>query len=825
MSIKQTLAGIVVACGLAAGLAAAAGNGADQEAPGTSFEAQLADAEASLENGRYPEARAACERARLAAAGEAEASRAQWLWARSWLQERRTPEARRELVRLLAMPGLDPDLKWEAEALLGAVDLLPRLRAGHPRLFINADIWPAVRARAFGAERALFDRMRASLEKIKIEDIGPGDWAATDVSMEQPGVMEAAFVYRVTGDPAMLERTRRMLRGTAESVFPVRRAAGERMYPSVIWLAALDWVWNDLLPAERTALAEAMLRYAGVWLAGARKEKGLTAWPIYYVRGMFSFTGLALLDPELDDVRYAQALALLGIGFKHYRDRFAKLIGMCGDDGAWQANLDYDLNEQPNSMPVFFHAWRSATGADLLPEWVNVGVTPHFVLRVMLCPIPNNFKHFNYAGHSNGDWGFGQMPSRMLYDHLGQFIQCFGQTDPGQAAIAGFLRRWMAEGGAGSGQNVFPVLRFLMTDVERAPAPELPPGLPVARFFESNGLVLMSSGFGPGHTYALFSQGGGFHGRSVDWDASHFSIFKRGHLALDTGVRFALPHAPNYRHMTVAHNAVLIHMPGEQFPRSASGPVESNAGGQNAYPQNARPLAFETERLFAYTAVDAAPVYNRQKCAQMVRQFVYLPPDHFVVFDRVTATEPDYAKAWLLHTANEPRIEGKEFQADQGEGRLFCRTLLPADAVLEPIGGPGREFWADGKNWPITDFYHAPGAGDWWKRFGRGATEPTEAMGRWRVEVKPGAARTNDVFLHLLQASDQTAETMVESTLVETENQAMLSFNVGSRVYTIALNKTGEIGGHIRVREGGKILMDKDLTRDVQRQEGLALAQ
>ena len=85
----------------------------------------------------------------------------------------------------------------------------------------------------------------------------------------------------------------------------------------------------------------------------------------------------------------------------------------------------------------------------------------------------------------------------------------------------------------------------------------------------------------------------------------------------------------------------------------------------------------------------------------MVRQFLYLPPDHFVVFDRVASTEAEYPKTWLLHTANEPVIAGREFRADQDQGRIFCRTLYPTDAVLDKIGGPGKEFWADGRNWPI----------------------------------------------------------------------------------------------------------------------------
>jgi heparin/heparan-sulfate lyase len=198
----------------------------------------------------------------------------------------------------------------------------------------------------------------------------------------------------------------------------------------------------------------------------------------------------------------------------------------------------------------------------------------------------------------------------------------------------------------------------------------------------------------------------------------------------------------------------------------------------------------------------------------MVRQFIFLPSDHFVVFDRVVSKNADFPKAWLLHTANEPVIAGRELRADQDRGRIFCRTLLPADAVLDKIGGPGKEFWADGRNWPIPgDSSYLPSL-----RI-KDSADVAENMGRWRVEVKPGAARTDDVFLHLIQASDQAVTKMVENKVAEQDGRIELSFVSGPRSYTIRLNKTGEIGGHLRIEDGGRVL-DQELTRELQRQSG-----
>ncbi|MBI3947491.1 MAG: heparinase II/III family protein [Armatimonadetes bacterium] len=791
-------------------------------------EAHLGIAEADLASKEYGAAREACARAGAAAGDPRRAARAQMLLARTYLQQRDYAAARREFTRLLAMEGLEEQLRWEAEALLGGISLLPRLRAGHPRLFFTPETWPAAKERALTVERAHFEAMKARVDALAPEEIGSENRGQQ--------AMDAAFVYRVTRDPVVLSKAVRMLRATV-AVFPERRLHGsERGYPRIAWLAALDWLWNDLLPAERQSLVNAMLRYAWTRYTECKAHGRLAQAPVYYWADMYWYAGLTLFDPAADDVARARALSLLGVGWRHRQDDlglaevppgrpgppgYRKLL-TGGDDGAWHLNLDYSFAELLNPISPFLYSWQSALGGEIPKEWLNIGAPPDFALRMAVGFGPGHLKYFNYAGSSGGVWGFGQVHSDLLYDYLGHFVHLFGRDHPEHAAIARHLRRRMVDEGAGPSAGQYPALRFLTTDLDETSPPALPAGLPVARHFENVGLVLMSSGFGAGDTYALFAAGGGVTA-SHDKDAIHFAIYKQGYLALDTGARNASEHQRNYRHQSVAHNSLLIRMPGEVLVCLERRPVAANSGGQNRDSTYARVLAFESDPLYAYTATDATPTYNEEKCARVVRQFLYLPPDHFVVFDRVIAKKAEYPKTWLLHTANEPAITGKEFRADQDRGRLFCRTLWPLDAALEKIGGPGKEFWADGRNWPVVDPSPAPGSGTWWKLYGRGHTEPPEAMGRWRVEVKPGAAREEDCFLHLIQASDQTVERMVESRVDENGERIELTFAANGRAYALALNKTGAVGGHIRIAEGERVRVDRALTRSVMPQSDLAL--
>jgi heparin/heparan-sulfate lyase len=163
-------------------------------------------------------------------------------------------------------------------------------------------------------------------------------------------------------------------------------------------------------------------------------------------------------------------------------------------------------------------------------------------------------------------------------------------------------------------------------------------------------------------------------------------------------------------------------------------------------------------------------------------------PNHFVIFDRVVSTDPSYRKEWLLHTAYEPVIDGPLIRADHREGRLFCRTLLPKDAVLTPVGGPSKEFWAAGRNWDLQPSTLKP--------------EQLAMMGQWRVEVSPGAARTEDLFLHVIQVGDQTLAAMDQADLIETDGAVGARLTAGNRTYEVTFAIQGDLdfgtGGSLR---------------------------
>jgi heparin/heparan-sulfate lyase len=208
-------------------------------------------------------------------------------------------------------------------------------------------------------------------------------------------------------------------------------------------------------------------------------------------------------------------------------------------------------------------------------------------------------------------------------------------------------------------------------------------------------------------------------------------------------------------------------------------------------------VAFETHDEYAYVAGDATEGYHPEKCRLALRQFVFVPPDYFVVFDRVCSTGPEARKTWLLHTAREPIIRQNVFSADQEEGRLFCRTILPEGAKLARVGGAGKQFWSGGRNWSLPEGFRAP--------------ETTELLGQWRVEVTPIEQKEEDLFLHLIQVGDASLKTMVQSELVREDDRIGVRFPSGHKEWEIVFGAKGPPSGRIIVKEAGTRTIVREL--------------
>ena len=681
------------------------------------------------------------------------------------------------------------------------------LRGGHPRLFLNQDTLPAVRARALGAEKAHYERMKRGVDRAAPEP------AVQDLGFHASA---AAFIRLATGDPAYLARAKAFLERSLdfyERCVRQKKAVNWYSHSRINALAAYDWLFNDLTPEERRAFGKRLLDHVAAVQKGGvfRRNRSSHTTGFYGTTALLWYAGLALHGAGVDDPRATQ---FLQAGYGHYMALLAHRRSMAGDDGgSASACPGYAMGHYPLAETNFFHTMASAFGVDLAAQW---RYPAHFVGWVM----------WNWIDHPDGPLGFGTgdsshatngLPLYLMFSHLAQLRHFYARLEPDCAALA----RWMQDRLPEKLRRhpvaqPYPWYPFLMTRIAHSPPPKPPAALlPPARHFERMGQVFLRSGSGLDDTYALFTAGMASR-QHKHFDENSFAIYHKGHLALDTGSRPEPGiHLSHYYCRSVAHNCVLIHMPGETLPRywgrlapgEESLPVPNDGG--MCRQTGAKVVAFETHPEFTYLASDATACYHPKKCRLALRQFLFIPPAHFVVFDRVVSTQPAFKKTWLLHTPAEPAVAGDAFSAVGRQGKLCCRTLLPERPVLTKVGGPCKQFWSGGRNWPF------PSSGRW------AGKESNPLFGQWRVEVSPPKPSAEDWFLHLIQVGGRAElRAMCESSLVRLAEAVGLEFQAGARTITLFLEIQGPPGGSIRIAGAGALR--RDLTRTVHRQADLA---
>ena len=699
----------------------------------------------------------------------------------------RSGGALRVLLRLLA-GGL---LAATYLSATGRTQELPKwtssLRGDHPRLFFNADTWPQVQARALGAEREWYDQTRARVDRLLEQNQSRESMDAKDYGVEAAW---SAFVYRVTRQPQYLELARKCLDASLryyDTCFAERKSVNwystSRIHATLAW----DWLFEDLPEATRRDTMERLVRAIDRVLEADPPiyRENLSGYNtgFYGVRNCLWFIGCTAYGTGIASEKVNEWLVW---GQNENLKLLEHRQQACGDDGGGaSATLGYLMGAYPWSEQNFFYTWLSATGENIAPDWPHSAWLANYAIW-----------HWIESEHGPREFGYGDtdhtknaLPVHQLYTHLANIQHLFGQQRPVEAGLARYLQQRLPVQRYSSSWFVYP---FLLTSSERSGEPFSPEQLPAARHFENMGQVIMRSGAAADDTYCLFSCGGKLR-QHRHYDALNFVIYHQGFLALDSGTRYKEfdngSHLANYYAQTVAHNCVVIHQKGEPAASYWGGTVVGNHGGQHRQ-LGSEVKAFETNDAYVYVAGDATACYQHgqadlgEKCELVTRQIVFLMPRHFVIFDRVVSTDADYRKDWLIHTAQKPSIDAQIICAEHGLGRMLCRTLLPRQAVLRPVGGPGKAYWAAGQNWDLVE---------------DGLTDANRALiGQWRVEVTAEQPQRAEKFLHIIQVGDSQMTHMDAVELVEQGGRHGVRLTTAGQTWEVLFDGEGPLGGSVR---------------------------
>ena len=730
----------------------------------------------------------------------------------------------------------------------------PVIRRGHPRLFFNAETWPAVKAAAEGPARSSFEALIRRCDGYPddpvctgMDPIPPGQDPAVpipDVKEWGAQAAECALAWRFTGEEKYLRRAKRMLEvsiAAYHEAYRNYRAVSWYSTSRILALCAYDWIFYALTEEERKAILVPLMQHIED-VQNGKGPDGKTGivrhngGPTGYLAGHYGtdsilwYSGAAASGDGICDELAAKHLRT---GYAYMRQLFAYRAAGSGDDGPLSTvTSTYALGQYPWAHFNYFHTLLSAAGVRAAPHYPGLGLFPNYIwwdwIRSDLFPMEFGAGDTHHAKN--------ELTVNQLNEHLAQYAHFYAESDPTAARLAATLRQYVPQTRLDATWPMYPYL--LAGDGVRPFPEEKVTDFPVrARHFETAGQIVLRSGWRADSTYCMFTAGGSFT-EHRHYDENNFVIYKNGFLALDTGSRanqtdYNLEH---YYAQTVAHNCVLIHKPEEPLPRhwgvNYDG-VEGKwcDGGQTKHAA-ARLLAFETNPLYTYIASDAAAAYPG-KCAEAVRQFLHLTDDCFVVYDRVEATDAAYGKEWLLHTEEEPALEGNLMTATTAPGgTIHCRTILPTDATLSTVGGPDREFWSNGRNWPLDPSYvssqtracQTAGSGPW--------------FGRWRLSVSPAAAAKADRFLHVIDVSGTSARAAFASVADGDADRDGVTVDIpgvtlegrtGTLKATVRFNRAGAVGGVLAYRlvdgDGAELLSGARTFSDrIQPQSGVAAA-
>ena len=317
--------------------------------------------------------------------------------------------------------------------------------------------------------------------------------------------------------------------------------------------------------------------------------------------------------------------------------------------------------------------------------------------------------------------------------------------------------------------------------------------------------------------------GGIWFGNHQHLDAGQFQLYYKGGLAIDSGMyegvngTYNSDHGKNYYKRSIAHNTMLVYDPDETF--TYYGTPASNDGGQRTPNNSAEPntldelldpangyrvanvLAhqFGPDDLtpdYSYIKGDITDAYS-DKVEDYKRSFVFLNlkdeswPAALVVYDKVSAENPDFKKTWLLHSEEEPEIQGNTTTITRTDhnynGKLVNQTLLPAsgDVSVSKVGGEGSEFKVGDTNYPQS----------------MKAVNNSAEAGAWRVEISPLTPKKTDNFLNVMQVMDNVGGPQplaVESI----ESDSVLGAKIDNRVVLFAKD-SGQMNNNVEFQIEG----------------------
>jgi hypothetical protein len=664
-----------------------------------------------------------------------------------------------------------------------------------------------------------------------------------------------------------------------------------------------DWLYNDLDDATRTEFANELDSLCTQW---EENYIGLNASPyndVFYIRlGTFGIMGALAIYPDHPNGQKHMKF-MTDVWFNVLMPVWKQVLGPEG--GGWHENwTDYVQAASGNGLDTFLVpsllCWQSATGD---PVFTRESWLKNFAYFTMYMTRPDYV--MESIGDSSRAYMVGESPALNSLNGLAEIY-----NDP---VIRGWARLVNMDEPSAALDGFEPSSWPFYKPDNKSNAAVDRSSLPKVRNFTGWGMLAARTGWGEDDTSMTMKYGDNFWSHE-HFDSGSFTIFSRGLLALDSGSYRAgsnSKHENQYGKQTIAHNTLTITDPADYYPGTTFATYDEqgnyvelappNDGGQRRagtlynqrFPQFVSPnnigdwmkqwdyyhmgklVGYAATAGYTYAAVDMTNAYNNKYSAstpnasnrtyrvqKAVRHLVFVPRGtsaYVIVYDQVNSTNASFVKKWLLHSVDQPTVNGNHYEIVRNEtvtslpyvgawpdpfqnilkhtvgtwpnlqykydAKLYGWAVQPSAVNINVVGGPGKEFWVED---PLN-----PGTGTNWNQCMVGQCDAnTEGLGgvdnfinpdpntaphepgSWRLEIKPAAASTQDYFLNVMLATttgDSNVPANVTAPSGLDANTVGATWTEGGKTYTVTFPKSG-VGGHITVAG----VVDEDLLAHAQ---------
>jgi hypothetical protein len=575
------------------------------------------------------------------------------------------------------------------ELLSRPVALRPELKGQHPRIFFTSQSLETLRRRAKTTDREMWQASLKNLRALKEDPPPPGSPMLNRSGVEQEegdlsqydiayALSAVTFAYAIERDPKYLDASKRWLL-TIIKYDPwgyTFRTPNVDLPPAHFLYSvafAYDTLYNDLSPDERTAVRAKLVRQAR-FMYDFFKYKPKKKYSFSQNHTFIPMTGLgiaafALLDEEPEAENWA----------KLSRAVFDRVLDTFDTDGYYYEGFHYCVFSV-HWIVRYLDALEHSTGEDLYPRMQSKFQPLKFYIAHEVLPNGRDIFDFGDAGKGATDRNSAKREAlnsgyEVLYRLAGKYRDVQAQ------GIADWLRRDLKTKTWETGWALY------SHDPGVASAPMTT--VPASYYFLDADTIFWRTDWSASATAVAFRCGPpeGHHvtdllARVPEWrlntghahpDANSFIIFSNGrYLTGDTGYTGVK--------MTKDHNTVLIDGKGQEN----DGRHEMFANVPYERLNRIRISKQWASSNFLFARGDATAAYfGDLGLKQVTRDFLFVSPAYFVVWDNVSASEPR-AFSWLLNGDRElEEINPQQFIARNGEAGLLVSRLVPATAQSE----------------------------------------------------------------------------------------------------------------------------------------------